>query len=60
VLLLSGERDPFARIELLRHAVDSLPTAELVTYPGMGHGLDRVRGDALDRIATWLGALSVA
>src|SRR5688500_1430337 len=33
VLLLSGESDPFARIELLRKAVPTLGgTAELVTY----------------------------
>ena len=57
VLLLSGEADPFARIELLREAVPRLPDAELVTYPGIGHGLDRVRDDALDRIAAWLGGL---
>jgi predicted alpha/beta-hydrolase family hydrolase len=57
VLLLSGESDPFARIELLREAVDRLPDAELVTWPGIGHGLNRVRGDALDRIAAWLSGL---
>src|ERR671919_933240 len=42
VLLLSGESDPFARIDLLRAAVkDRLreTDAELVTYPGVGHGL---------------------
>jgi hypothetical protein len=57
VLLLSGEADPFARIELLRAAVPQLPEAELVTYPGIGHGLNRVREDALDRIAAWLSGL---
>jgi predicted alpha/beta-hydrolase family hydrolase len=60
VLLLSGEADPFARIELLRDAVPRLPAAELVTYPGIGHGLDRVRDDALDRIAAWLAGLERA
>jgi hypothetical protein len=58
VLLLSGESDPFARLELLRAAVPTLPDAQLVTYPGIGHGLNRVREDALERIAAWLGALS--
>lgn len=58
VLLLSGEGDPFARIELLRTAVGLLPDAELVTYPGIGHGLNSVRADALDRIAAWLERLT--
>jgi len=57
VLLLSGESDPFARIELLRDAVPRLPSATLVTFPGLGHGLDRVRGDALGRIADWLSLI---
>ena len=39
VLLLSGESDQFARIELLRAAVPLLPNARLVTYPGVRHGL---------------------
>jgi len=59
VLLLSGERDPFARNELLRTAVGLLPDAELHTYPGIGHGLNSVREDALDRIADWLGRITV-
>jgi pimeloyl-ACP methyl ester carboxylesterase len=54
---LSGESDPFARIELLTAAVPLLPNAQLVTYPGIGHGLNRVREDALDRIAAWLSRL---
>lgn len=58
VLLLSGESDPFARIELLRRAVERLPRATLVTYPRLGHGLDRVRDQALEHIAGWLGRLS--
>ena len=55
VLLLSGEADPFARIELLRTAVGLLPDAELVTYPRLGHGLKPVLDDALDQVATFLG-----
>jgi predicted alpha/beta-hydrolase family hydrolase len=54
VLLLSGEADPFARIELLRTAVGLLPDAELVTYPRLGHGLKPVLDDALDRVAAFL------
>ncbi len=60
VLLLSGESDPFAKIDLLREMVPSLPDAEMVTYPGIGHGLNSVREDALDRIAAWLGELGAS
>jgi predicted alpha/beta-hydrolase family hydrolase len=56
VLLLSGESDPFARIELLRDAVPMLADAELVTYPRIGHGLGPVLDDALDHIAAFVSA----
>ena len=59
VLLLSGESDPFARIALLRQAVARLPQAELVTYPRIGHGLNAVRDEALDRMASWLKLLTI-
>jgi predicted alpha/beta-hydrolase family hydrolase len=55
VLLLSGEADPFARIELLRTAVTQLRDAELVTYPRLGHTLRPVLDDVLDRVAAFLG-----
>jgi predicted alpha/beta-hydrolase family hydrolase len=55
VLLLSGESDPFAKIDLLRAAVRTLGgPAELVTYPRLGHGLAPVLDDALDRVAAFL------
>jgi uncharacterized protein len=54
VLLLSGERDPFARLELLRARIPLLRDAELVTYPGLGHTLRPVLDDALDRAAAFL------
>jgi pimeloyl-ACP methyl ester carboxylesterase len=54
VLLLSGEADPFARIELLRESVKLLPNAELVTWPKVGHGVTPVLDDALDRVAVFL------
>ncbi len=54
VLLLSGEADPFARIELLRARVVLLRDAELVTYPRLGHTLKPVLNDALDRAAAFL------
>lgn len=57
VLLLSGESDPFARIELLRAAVPRLAEAELVTYPRLGHTLKPVMTDVLDRVAAFLAAI---
>jgi predicted alpha/beta-hydrolase family hydrolase len=59
VLLLSGESDPFARIELLRTGVGLLEHAELVTYPRLGHTLKPVLADALDRAAAFLAGLAV-
>ena len=57
VLLLSGEADPMARIDLLRKAVPLLRDAELVTYPNLGHTLKPVLEDALDRTAAFLKGL---
>ena len=54
VLLLSGEADPFAQVKLLREAVKLLQHHELVTWPGIGHGVKPVLDDALDRVATFL------
>jgi hypothetical protein len=55
VLIFEGEADSFARIELLRAAMDRLPAGDLTTYPGQRHGL---RGaaleDALDRTAAFV------
>ncbi len=56
-LLLSGESDPFARLALLRSAVERLPDGRLITYPRLGHTLKPVLGDALDRVATFLQAI---
>jgi hypothetical protein len=57
VLFLSGESDPFARIELLRSSVRRLPGAELVTFPGVGHGLLTVTDAAMDRVAAFVRQL---
>ena len=57
VLLLSGESDPFAGIDLLRASVLRLERAELVTYPRLGHSLKPVLDDALDRVAAFLSGL---
>jgi predicted alpha/beta-hydrolase family hydrolase len=57
-LFLSGESDPFARIELLREAATRLGGATLLhTYPRLGHGLLPVLDDALDRVASFLSAI---
>lgn len=56
VLLLSGDRDPFAKVDLLRREVSLLPNAELVIYPGLGHGLLAVRKEAAARIAAFLNS----
>lgn len=57
VLILQGESDPFARMDLLQAAVPLLRDAELVTYPGLGHTLKPVLDDALDRTARFLLSL---
>jgi len=55
VLLLSGEADPFARLDLLRLAVaERLPSARLVTYPGQGHSLRPVLDAVLDATAAFV------
>lgn len=58
VLLLSGEADPFARLDLLRRAVaERLPDARLVTYPRLGHSLRPVLDAALDVAAAFVREL---
>jgi predicted alpha/beta-hydrolase family hydrolase len=58
VLFLSGDADPFARIDLLRLAVtERLPDAQLIVFPRAGHGLKPVLADALDRTAEFLRGL---
>ncbi len=59
VLFLSGEADPFARIDLLRLAIaERLPDARLVTYPKVGHSLKAVLDDALDQAAAFVAELA--
>jgi predicted alpha/beta-hydrolase family hydrolase len=55
VLLLSGESDPFARLDLLRRAcAERLPGARLVTYPRLGHSLSPVLDAVLDQAVAFL------
>jgi predicted alpha/beta-hydrolase family hydrolase len=57
-LFLSGEADPFAKIDLLRRTVaDQMSGAQLVTYPRTGHSLRSVMDDALDRMASFIRSL---
>ena len=57
VLLLSGEADPFARVDLLRTSIQQLAAAELVTYARQRHGLTAVLDDVLDRIRAFAVSL---
>ena len=58
VLVLSGESDQFARVDLLRRALaERLPEAQLVTWPRLGHGLLPVKDEALERVAAFLERL---
>jgi predicted alpha/beta-hydrolase family hydrolase len=57
-LFLSGEADPFARIGLLRAAVERVGgPAELVTYPGLRHGVIPVLDDVLVGVAAFLSTI---
>src|SRR3982074_1429078 len=47
-LFLSGDRDPFARLELLKESVKLVPNARLEIFKGQGHGLLEVLDQALD------------
>ena len=48
VLFMSGDRDPFARIDLLKKWVKVVPNAKLEIFPGQGHGLLAMLDQALD------------
>ncbi len=56
-LILEGEADPFARIDLLWAAMPLLPRGRLVTFPRLGHGLLPVLDEALDALVAWLGTI---
>ena len=58
VLFLSGESDPFARLDLLERAIsERLSAATLVTYPKLGHSLKPVLEEALDEAAAFVHGL---
>jgi uncharacterized protein len=58
VLLISGEADQFARVELLRSSVGLLAQSQLVTYPGVRHGVGGPRlGETADHIQAFAAGL---
>jgi len=56
-LFLSGDHDPFARIDLLKEAVKVVPNARLEIFKGQGHGLLAVLDQALDVAADFISTL---
>jgi predicted alpha/beta-hydrolase family hydrolase len=58
VLVLAGDRDQFARIDLLRQSVKLLPHARLHICSGLRHGLLAVADDVAKRIAAFASALT--
>jgi predicted alpha/beta-hydrolase family hydrolase len=58
VLVLSGDRDQFARADLLEREVSRLAHAELHLYPGLRHGLREVADDVVERIDAFVRSLS--
>ena len=56
-LFLSGDRDPRARIDLLKTAMKLIPHARLEVFPGQGHGLLPVLDQALDVAADFLHSI---
>ena len=57
VLFMSGDRDPFARIDLLKKWTKVVPHARLEIFPGQGHGLLPVLDQALDVAADFIRGL---
>jgi len=53
-LFLSGDRDPFANIELLKEKIKLIPHAKLEVFKGQGHGLLAVLDQALDVAADFI------
>lgn len=53
-LFLSGDRDPFANIDLLREKIKLIRHARLEVFKGQGHGLLAVLDQALDVAADFI------
>ena len=56
-LVLAGDRDQFARVDLLQQSVELLGDVQLHIYPGLRHGLQAAAGDVARRIAEFTRAL---
>ncbi len=56
-LFLSGDRDPFARLDLLKESVKLVPNARLEIFQGQGHGLLAVLDLALDVTSEFIKGL---
>lgn len=41
-LLLSGEQSPTSTLDQQQFMAEELPTCRLVTYPGLGHGINAI------------------
>ena len=57
VLFLSGDRDPFADLDLLRSKIKLIKGARLVVFKGQGHGLLKVLDQALDTASEFIHSL---
>ncbi|HSP10228.1 MAG TPA: alpha/beta family hydrolase [Candidatus Dormibacteraeota bacterium] len=53
-LFMSGDRDPFARIDLLKEMAKLVPNSRLEIFKGQGHGLLKVLDEALDVAADFI------
>jgi len=53
-LFLSGDRDPFANIDLLKTKIKLIKEARLEVFHGQGHGLLKVLDQALDVAADFI------
>jgi predicted alpha/beta-hydrolase family hydrolase len=56
-LFMSGDRDPFAKIDLLKTAIKAIPNSRLVVFKGQGHGLLAVLDQALDVATDFLHSI---
>lgn len=56
-LFLSGDRDPFARLDLLKTVMKLIPNARLEVFKGQGHGLLAVLDQALDVAADFIRSI---
>src|SRR6059036_4305037 len=56
-LFLSGDRDPFARLDLLKEKIKLIPNARLEVFKGQGHGLLAVLDQALDVAADFIHSI---